>query len=77
MRQSMEDMATPVASDIDRKDFAANGIGLCHIAAPEGRQDRGVLYLHGGGYVLGSLNTHAELMGRIARVCRAPVLGVD
>jgi hypothetical protein len=45
MRQSMEDMATPVASDIDRKDFAANGIGLCHIAAPEGRQDRGVLYL--------------------------------
>ena len=36
-----------------------------------------MLYLHGGGYVLGSLDTHAELMGRIAASCRAPVLGVD
>ena len=77
MRQSMEDMATPLATDISRRDFDADGIHACHIAAPEGRQDRGVLYLHGGGYVLGSLNTHAELMGRIARACQAPVLGVD
>lgn len=77
MRQSMEDMATPLADDISRKDFEADGIPVCHIAAPEVRQDRGVMYLHGGGYVLGSLNTHAELMGRLSRVCRAPVLGVD
>ena len=38
---------------------------------------RGVLYFHGGGYVMGSLNTHAELMGRISSACRAPVLGID
>jgi monoterpene epsilon-lactone hydrolase len=77
MRQSMEETAAPLPADIERKDFAADGIAFCHIATPEARQDRGVLYLHGGGYVLGSLNTHAELMGRIAKACRAPVLGVD
>src|SRR4051812_12621923 len=32
-----------------------------------------VLYLHGGGYVMGSYNTHRALIGRIARAsgCRA------
>jgi acetyl esterase/lipase len=77
MRKNMEDMAAPLADDVSRKDFDADGIPACHISAPGVRQDRGVLYLHGGGYVLGSLNTHAELMGRLAKACRAPVLGLD
>jgi acetyl esterase/lipase len=78
MRKNMEMMATasPLPEDVSRTDFDAGGIPCCHIGVPEARNDRGVLYLHGGGYVLGSLDTHAELMGRIARACRAPVLGV-
>lgn len=79
MRRGMEDMATltPVPGDISQRDFDAGGIPARHISAPEVRDDRGVLYFHGGGYVMGSLNTHAELMGRISRACRAPVLGID
>ena len=76
-RKNMEDTARAVASDISRSDFDRNGIQATHIHGPDARNDRGVLYFHGGGYVLGSLNTHAELMGRIARACRAPVLGID
>ena len=29
--------------------------------------DSAVLYLHGGGYCIGSLDSHRELAGRIAR----------
>ena len=77
LRQGMGVMTTPMDEDVTRQDFEADGIKLCHIGAPDVRDDRGVLYLHGGGYVLGSLDTHAELMGRMAKACRAPVLGVD
>ena len=33
-----------------RSDFDADGVGASHIAAPDVRQDRGLLYFHGGGY---------------------------
>ena len=38
---------------------------------------RTVLYFHGGGYVIGSLKTHASLMGQLALSARANVLGVE
>lgn len=77
MREGMSAGALPLPAGATRSDFEKDGIGLCHIGTADARNDRGVLYLHGGGYVLGSLDTHAELMGRIAASCRAPVLGVD
>jgi acetyl esterase/lipase len=39
--------------------------------------DRAVLYLHGGGYTMGSCNTHRALGARLAVVSRAPVLIID
>lgn len=38
---------------------------------------RVVLYLHGGGYAIGSVQTHMELVARIARAARAQVLMVE
>jgi acetyl esterase/lipase len=35
------------------------------------------LYLHGGGYVIGSLNTHRELASRIARSTQSRALVID
>ena len=63
--------------DVSRSDFDAGGVPARHVATPGVRDDRGILYFHGGGYVAGSLDSHTELMGRIARACRAPVLGID
>ena len=79
MRQLMEAGAGafPLPDTISRRDLTVADRGACHIAAPDVRNDRGVLYFHGGGYVLGSLDTHAELMGRVSAACRAPVLGID
>jgi acetyl esterase/lipase len=63
--------------DLVATDVIVEGVKCRWLELPESRADRVVLYLHGGGYALGSLDTHMELMGRIARVCRCRVLGVD
>src|SRR5712692_4348505 len=36
-----------------------------------------VLYLHGGGYVIGSINTHRSLASRISRATKARVLLIE
>ena len=74
--EQMDPLAT-VPEDVTWSDFDAGGIPARHVAAPGVRDDRGVLYFHGGGYVAGGLDSHTELMGSIARACRAPVLGID
>lgn len=38
---------------------------------------RVLLYLHGGGYVLGSLNTHRSLVGTLAQRCGMHALAID
>lgn len=38
---------------------------------------RAVLYLHGGGYVLGSPQTHAGLVGRLAQAAESEVFVID
>ena len=38
---------------------------------------RALLYLHGGGYVLGSLNTHRSLVGRLAERCGLNALTIN
>lgn len=38
---------------------------------------RVLLYLHGGGYVLGSLNTHRALVGALARSCQLNTLAIN
>jgi acetyl esterase/lipase len=46
--------------------------------APEGvTSDSVVLYLHGGGYCIGSLGTHRGLGGRIALAAGCPVVTLD
>ncbi len=39
--------------------------------------DAVILYLHGGGYVMGSCNTHRALAARISRSCGIPSLLLD
>jgi acetyl esterase/lipase len=46
-------------------------------ADPRQRQDSALLYFHGGGYILGGLNTHRQLVAKIARASRMPAFNVD
>ena len=40
-------------------------------------EDRAILYLHGGSYNAGSLNTHRSLAARIGKISSSPVLSID
>src|SRR5260370_25522430 len=66
-----------VPPDIKSEKVNAGGIEAEWISAPKAAADRAVLYVHGGGYVIGSINTHRDLMGRIARASGARVLGIN
>jgi acetyl esterase/lipase len=39
--------------------------------------DAVLLYLHGGGYCIGSINTHRGMAARLAQACRARALNLD
>jgi len=77
MRAVFEKLAVPAQPDIKSEKVSANGVEAEWISAPNSAADRAVFYVHGGGYVLGSINTHRDLMGRIARASGARVLGVN
>lgn len=67
----------PLASDVTVEKVSADGVPAEWISAPGAKTDRAILYLHGGGYVIGSINTHREMCSRIARASAARVLLID
>ena len=67
----------PAESDIESRPIDVSGISAEWIMAPNAHPDRVVVYLHGGGFVMASVDTHRGLMGRISRSAEARVLGVN
>jgi acetyl esterase/lipase len=57
--------------------FRAEWLWHGDVADPRQRQDSVLLYFHGGGYLLGGLNTHRRLVAKIARASRMPAFNVD
>ncbi len=76
MRAQMERMVgggtLPAGATVDTVTIGANPADW--IAMPNSAANRVVLYLHGGGYLLGSRRTHRELATRIAREAASRVL---
>jgi epsilon-lactone hydrolase len=77
MRTLFEQTAAPPEADIKCEPVSAGGVAAEWISAPGAVADRAVLYLHGGGYVLGSVKTHRDLMSRVSRAAKVRVLGLD
>jgi acetyl esterase/lipase len=77
MRGAMEKVAEHVARDVKCEPVSAGGIAAEWIAPPNAADDRVILYLHGGGYVMGSINTHRAMVARIARASQARALAID
>jgi len=57
----------PVAPDVTCDKVDAAGVPAEWVVAPGTESRRVLLYLHGGGYVIGSINTHRDLAGRLSR----------
>ncbi len=57
--------------------LTAGGVPCAWVTAPGARTDRAIVYFHGGGFQVGSLRSHRELMARLSAAAGARVLGVD
>ena len=76
-RKGMEKVAFRVAEDIAVEPVTVAGRVAEWLRAPGTSAQRAILYLHGGGYVMGSPNTHRSLGGEVSRAAQAGVLMVD
>jgi len=78
-RKGMEQMIVKekYPEDVIFEEIMVNNIPSLWINTPESVKDRVVLYLHGGGYVIGSINTHKGLGYRISRASKSRILLID
>lgn len=79
MRERFERLAAflPVPDDASVEAVDAGGVSSEWVSAPGVNTSRAVLYLHGGGYVIGSLNTHRRLAYDMSAAADARVLVID
>ncbi|HUO06689.1 MAG TPA: alpha/beta hydrolase [Candidatus Binataceae bacterium] len=79
LRTGFEQMSTllPLEGDIKCEPVSAGGVKAEWVTAAGADAGRTVYYLHGGGYVIGSINTHRSLASRISRTAKARVLLID
>jgi monoterpene epsilon-lactone hydrolase len=76
-RKGMEKVAFKAADDISAETVTVAERPAEWVRAPGIQAGRAILYLHGGGYVMGSPNTHRSLAGEVSRAAQAAVLLLD
>ena len=77
MRANMEAGQFPLEPDVRCEPVDAGGVPAEFVSTPESDEGRVLYYLHGGGYVGGSISTHREMASRLARAAKARVLLID
>lgn len=79
MRSGMEAGlgAFPLPDDVSAQVEGGWPVPVEWISTPGCDDSRVLLYLHGGGYAVGSINTHRELVSRLARACGCRALLID
>ncbi|WP_239143160.1 alpha/beta hydrolase [Variovorax sp. WS11] len=70
------DQLFPATGDASVEPVECAGVPCQWIAAPGSRADKAIVYLHGGGFQVGSLASHRELMAELSAAAGARVLGV-
>ncbi|MBY8983895.1 MAG: alpha/beta hydrolase [Candidatus Lokiarchaeota archaeon] len=78
-RANMNQLAAmlQIPKDVKIEKVDINGVPAIWVSTPDVVEECVVLYLHGGGYVMGSINTHKEFGSRISRVSNSRVLLLD
>jgi epsilon-lactone hydrolase len=74
------DWDTAFSADIapvSRQHVSVGGVGGEWIAANDAPRDKAILYFHGGGFRLGSVSSHRELIARIAEASGCRVLAIN
>jgi monoterpene epsilon-lactone hydrolase len=66
-----------VPADVSVEPVSANGVRAEWISTPGAADDAAILYLHGGGYVIGSLDSHRHLVAEAGREAGCWALALD
>jgi monoterpene epsilon-lactone hydrolase len=67
----------PLDSGVKVEQVVANNVPAEWTTSPGADHKRVVLYLHGGGFVFGSILSHRHLVAEIGRVARCRTLAID
>jgi epsilon-lactone hydrolase len=59
------------------REVITDELKACHITTPASQSDRCILFLHGGGYIIGSPSLYRHFTWRLATATRARVLSLD
>ena len=78
-RDGFERLAKHVGGDTEAavREVDANGVPAEMVSADGSAENAVTLYLHGGGYVIGSARTHRELARRLSTASGGSVLTID
>jgi acetyl esterase/lipase len=78
-RENLDSLAALVdlPSEITLTHIEINGMNAVWIDSPEADSQKVILYLHGGGYMEGSLSSHQDLAMRIGKASKARILLID
>src|SRR5579862_3442627 len=63
--------------DVTVEPVTANGVRAEWTATPGAAADAAILYLHGGGYVIGSLDSHRHMVAEAGRAANCRALALD
>jgi acetyl esterase/lipase len=66
-----------LAADVRVETADANGVAAEWTVTPEAEKSRVLMFLHGGGYVSGSLESHRHMVAEAGRQARARTLALD
>ncbi|MEM8994005.1 MAG: alpha/beta hydrolase [Acidobacteriota bacterium] len=67
----------PGVDGLEVREATVGGVAVEWLELPESRSGRTVVYLHGGGFVVGSPASHRQTAARLARSARSRCLVVD
>jgi acetyl esterase/lipase len=67
----------PLPDGTDMHEVDAGGVPARWISMPGAAQDKVVLYLHGGGYVMGSIHSHQTMIAMISGASGARCLAIN
>ena len=70
-------LAYGVAADVGVEPVTAGGVRAEWTATAGDARDAALLYFHGGGYVIGSLDSHRHLVAELGRACGVAALALD
>src|SRR6266540_3849172 len=66
-----------IPADVTVEPVTANGVRAELTSTPGASGDAAILYLHGGGYVIGSLDSHRHLVAEAGRAAGCWALALD